>query len=159
MAKSAVNQLQEQIEAIRREAYAAGYAAAMQAIRDFSSRSAAPAPTRARPAAAKAAAPVRAPVPATPPPAPRRGRRPAAAKAPRAAAKRPQRGTNARLIAEVLKAMPAGTARPAEIRKALQSDKGVAMAFTSIRHALGQLASRNEVASPDDGKTWRYTGG
>jgi hypothetical protein len=31
------------------------------------------------------------------------------------------------------------------------------MAFTSIRHALGQLATRNEVAS-DDGKTWRYLG-
>jgi len=32
--------------------------------------------------------------------------------------------------------------RPAEIRKALQ-DNGVAMAFTSIRHALGQLEQRN----------------
>ncbi|MFZ2005275.1 MAG: hypothetical protein WAV02_09330, partial [Stellaceae bacterium] len=74
------------------------------------------------------------------------------------ARKRPQRGSNARLIAEVLKAMPSGTARPAEIRKALQSDKNVAMAFTSIRHALGQLAARNEVAASKDGKTWRYLG-
>jgi uncharacterized protein (DUF4415 family) len=65
-------------------------------------------------------------------------------------------GTNARLIIEVLKAMPAGTARPAEIKKALQDDKGVAMAFTSIRHALGQLATRNEVAASEDGKTWHY---
>jgi hypothetical protein len=32
------------------------------------------------------------------------------------------------------------------------------MAFTSIRHALGQLADRNEVQSLADGKTWRYTG-
>jgi hypothetical protein len=62
------------------------------------------------------------------------------------------------LIAEVLKAMPSRTARPAEIRKALQNDKGVAMAFTSIRHALGQLANRNEVVASVDGKTWRYTG-
>ena len=30
MAKSALTQLQEQIEAVRREAFAAGYAAAMQ---------------------------------------------------------------------------------------------------------------------------------
>jgi hypothetical protein len=71
---------------------------------------------------------------------------------------RPSRGTNARLIVEVLKAMPSGIGRPADIRKALQSDKGVSMAFTSIRHALGQLAARNEVAPDDDGKTWRYVG-
>jgi hypothetical protein len=32
------------------------------------------------------------------------------------------------------------------------------MAFTSIRHALGQLASRNEVEASADGKTWRYLG-
>ena len=38
MARSAVTQLQNQIELIRREAYAAGYAAAMQAIRDFAER-------------------------------------------------------------------------------------------------------------------------
>ena len=160
MAKTALTQLQDQIEAIRREAYAAGYAAAMQAIRDFAGRPAAG--QKAVPAAAPAATPRRGrPAAAKPAPeaksAPRRGRRPAAkATAP---ASRPQRGTNARLIVEVLKAMPAGTARPAEIRKALQDDKGVAMAFTSIRHALGQLATRNEVAASDDGKTWRYLGG
>jgi hypothetical protein len=149
MAKTALTQLQEQVEAIRREAYAAGYAAAMQAIRDFA----------ARPSAPKAVAPRGRPraQPAPEKPVARRGRR-AAAKAP-SARKRPQRGANARLIAEVLKAMPSGTAKPAEIRRALQQDKGVAMAFTSIRHALGQLAGRNEVAASKDGKTWRYLGG
>jgi len=90
-------------------------------------------------------------------PAARRGRRPAANAA--AARKRPQRGSNAQLIAEVLKGMPSGMAKPAEIRKALQQDKGVAMAFTSIRHALGQLATRNEVTASEDGKIWRYLGG
>jgi hypothetical protein len=159
MAKSALTQLQDQIEAISREAYAAGYAAAMQAIRDFAGRPAAgpkagpavapaPAPRRGRPAAVKPAPEAK--------PAPRRGRRVAAKAA--APTSRPQRGTNARLIVEVLKAMPSGTARPAEIKKALQDDKGVAMAFTSIRHALGQLATRNEVTALDDGKTWRYLG-
>jgi hypothetical protein len=151
MARTALNQLQDQIEAIRREAYEAGYAAAMQAIRDFAGR----------PAATATAAPARRPRMAAKPapaakPATRRGRRTAARPAP--VTRRPQRGTNARLIAEVLKGMQSGTARPAEIRKALHSDKGVAMAFTSIRHALGQLAARNEVASNDDGKTWRYLG-
>jgi hypothetical protein len=160
MAKTAMNQLQDQIEAIRREAYEAGYAAAMQAIRDFTGRpaGAAAAPRAAAPRAA-------APRVATPPraaakpaaaekPAPRRRRSPVRA----TASGRPQRGTNARLIVEVLREMPAGTARPADIRKALQSDKGVSMAFTSIRHALGQLAARNEVTASDDGKTWRYVG-
>lgn len=166
MAKTAMTQLQDQIEAIRREAYEAGYTAAMQAIRDFAGRPAAPglapraaprAAPRGRPAA-KAPAPAPAPeTPAAAAPARRRGRRAAARPAP--ATRRPQRGTNARLIVEVLQAMPSGSARPAEIRTALQRDKGVSMAFTSIRHALGQLAARNEVAADDDGKTWRYLGG
>jgi hypothetical protein len=152
MAKTALNQLQDQIEAIRREAqaagYAAGYAAAMQAIRDFTARPAVATPVRrGRPAKAAVAAA----------PAVRRGR-PPAAKPARTTRRRPQRGSNARLIAEVLKALPSSTGRPADIRKALQSDKGVAMAFTSIRHALGQLAARNEVQPSADGKTWRYLG-
>jgi hypothetical protein len=166
MAKTALNQLQDQIEAIRREAYAAGYAAAMEAIRDFAGRPAAAAPAARRGRTPAVARRGRTPAAAAAPkPAPQRGpqrgprrRRAAAAKAPAAGGRRPQRGTNARLIAEVLKAMPSGTARPAEIRTALQRDKGVQMAFTSIRHALGQLAARNEVAASADGKTWRYTG-
>lgn len=153
MAKTAMTLLQEQIEAIRKEAYAAGYAAAMLAIRDFAAR-----PSVAAPPVARRRGPARAAAPEKP--AARRGR-PPAAKPARAAPRRrrPQRGSNARLIAEVLQAMPANTARPAEIRKALQSDKGVAMAFTSIRHALGQMASRREVEALADGKTWRYLGG
>jgi uncharacterized protein (DUF4415 family) len=117
--------IKQSIEELRREAYDAGYAAAMQAISEFT----------ARPAAAVSAKPPR-----------------------RRAPGRPQRGTNARLIVEVLRDMPSGTARAADIRKALQSDKGVSMAFTSIRHALGQLADRHEVAASEDGKRWRYVG-
>jgi len=148
MAKTALTQLQEQVEAIRREAYAAGYAAAMQAIRDFAARPGGAAPAR-RGRPAKAAAPV----------ARRRGRPPGASAKPRRVSRhRPQRGTNARLIAEVLKTMPSGTARPAAIRAALTADKGVTMAYTSIRHSLGQLEARGEVSADADGKTWRYTG-
>jgi hypothetical protein len=44
MARTALTQLQDQIEAIRREAYAAGYAAAMQALREFAARPAGAAP-------------------------------------------------------------------------------------------------------------------
>jgi hypothetical protein len=150
MAKTALTQLQDQIEAIRQEAYDAGFAAAMQAVRDFAAR--------------PAAAPARAPRTAAPPPvkpAARRGRPPKAVAAARpvsGSARRPHRGTNSRLVAEVLKGLPSGTGRPADIRRSLQNDKGVAMAFTSIRHALGQLAQRNEAEASGDGKTWRYTG-
>jgi predicted transcriptional regulator len=77
---------------------------------------------------------------------------------PVSSASRPQRDTNARLIAEVLMEWPSATARPADIRKALKSDKGVSLAFTSIRHGLDQLAKRHEVVASDDGRGWRYIG-
>src|SRR5258708_10047911 len=40
MARTAMTELQQQIEEVRREAFAAGYAAAMQAIQELASRSA-----------------------------------------------------------------------------------------------------------------------
>jgi hypothetical protein len=58
MAKTAMSQLEDQVELIRREAYEAGYAAAMRAIREITSRSA---PAEKRP---------------TPTPPARRGRPP-----------------------------------------------------------------------------------
>lgn len=157
MARTAMTQLQEQVEAVRREAFAAGYAAAMQAIRDFAAKPAtgaepsAPVSRRGRPPAQ----PARSARPA-------RGRRPraaAAAAAPRRArAQRPQRGTNARLVEEVLQSNSPRALHPAEIRSALQRDKGVSMAFTSIRHALGQLEGRHTAEQVADSRTWRYRG-
>jgi len=158
MAKTALTQLQDQIEAVRREAFAAGYAAAMQQVRDFA----------ARPAAAGATTATRAPgrrrsaAPGATPTASRQGRPRAAARtaqrAGRAPRRRLQRGTNARLVEEVLQSNAPRALRPAEIRSALQSDKGVAMAFTSIRHALGQLEDRHTAEQVADSKTWRYRG-
>lgn len=158
MARTALTQLQEQIEAVRREAFAAGYAAAMQAIRDFTTKPA---------SGAEPSAPVsrRGRRPAQPPQVarPGRGRRPRAAAATaaaprRARSQRPQRGTNARLVEEVLQANSPRALHPAEIRTALQRDKGVAMAFTSIRHALGQLEGRHTAEQVADSRTWRYRG-
>ena len=40
MPKSAITDLEQQIEAVRREAFAAGYAAAMEEVRELASRSA-----------------------------------------------------------------------------------------------------------------------
>jgi hypothetical protein len=166
MARTAITELQQQIEAVRREAFAAGYTAAMQAIREPTSRAAPEAGSRAAAtprrrgrgrgrARARQAAPAAAKAPARR----RRARATTAvAKPRRAASRRPQRGTNARMIEEILKAAAPRAVRPAEIRKALQ-DNGVAMAFTSIRHALGQLESRNTAEQVGDSKTWRHRGG
>ncbi|HZT89876.1 MAG TPA: hypothetical protein VFA12_18040 [Stellaceae bacterium] len=159
---TALNQLQDQIEAIRREAYAQGYADAMQAVREYASRPAGGSPTApagrdgrrrgGRPRKAAAEAPAAQP---SPPARTGRGRPARAARS----SGRPQRGTNARLVQEVLQAIAPRAARPTEIRDALKRDKGVSMAFTSIRHALGQLEARHAVEQVADSKTWRATEG
>ena len=151
MAKSAMSQLEQQLEVIRKEAYDAGYAAAMQALREFAGRSpnttAAAVVSRGRKAATKA--------PSTTPAKPKSTTvRKSQSKA---QPTRPQRGSNALLITEVLKGAR-GPTRAADIRKALQRDNGVSIAFTSIRHALGQLAKRGEVKASADHKEWRYVG-
>src|SRR3954452_8641788 len=121
MTGTAASQLQQQIEEVRREAFAAGYSAAMQAIRDVALRStpddgtSAAAPSRRGRGRAKRAAPAAQPT---------RSRRMrtngASAKTRRSAAHRSQRGTNALIIEEILKAMAPSAIRPAEIRKAVQ---------------------------------------
>jgi len=143
-----MSQLEDQIGAIRQEAYAAGYAAAMQAIREFAGGS-----------SGATAAPRKQPSKPTVAAKPRPGR--AVAKASKVSSSpqrtRAQRGANTVLIAEVLKGLPRSS-RAADIRKALQRDKGVSIAFTSIRHALEQLAQRGEVEASADRKTWGYVG-
>lgn len=93
------------------------------------------------------------------PPSPPSRRRSARATAGGATAKleqRPRRGTNARLVEAVLQSIAPRAARPTEIRDALRQEKGIALAFTSIRHALGQLQARCAVEQVAHDKTWRY---
>jgi hypothetical protein len=146
--KTAVSNLQEQIERIRKEAYETGYAAAMRAIQEFAGGSPSTSGRKPTPAvkpqtrrsATKASAP----------------KSMIASKSPsRAKPTRTERGSNAMLIAGVLKET-SGLARAADIRKALQRSKGVAISFPSIRHALDQLAKRGEVEASADHKAWRY---
>lgn len=134
---SAVAQLQDQIETIRREAYDEGYRAAMQVITEF------------------AAGTVK-PTPATASGRPRRQRSPATTAVKRVAAGKSSRGDNARHVAEALTTLPERTGPAAAIRKAL-AGRGISMAYTSIRHALGQLQTRGEASVAEDGKTWSYT--
>jgi hypothetical protein len=155
MAKSAADELQQHIEAVRREAFAAGYAAAMAAIREFANRPASDTkistvPRRNRPNVAAASRSK----------APSRPRQRAAAATTQKTARKPasrlQRGTNAKLVEEVLQANAPRALRPGEIRTALQHDKGVAISFTSVRYALSQLQARASAEQNDDGKSWRY---
>jgi hypothetical protein len=156
MAKSAATQLNEQIEAIRQEAFVAGYSAAMQAIREAASK---PAPGIAVPRAAVPATRRRTPILGAPP-QPARQPRGRPRKGVSATARKPRapRGDSARRIEEMLESIAPRAARPAEIRSTLQSEKGVAIAFTSIRHALGQLEARRVVEQVADTKTWRHLG-
>src|SRR5579864_2329028 len=128
MAKTAMSQLEHQVELIRREAFAAGYAAAMPAVHEIASRQPQPAPRRAQARRARADS--------------------------KPSAKRLERGSNAKFVEEALRARAPQAVRPAEIRAALQRDKGVSLAFTSIRHALGQLEARNAVEQDGNGG-WR----
>ena len=159
MPKAATMELQQQIEQVRREAYVAGYAAAMQVIADGASRPAPKAGTTAAAPRRRARGRVRQAAPAAKPIRPRRARATGAATTTRRSANgRPQRGTNALIIEEILKRMAPSGVRPAEIRKALE-DKGVAISFASIRHALDQLEARNAAEQVGDSRTWRHRGG
>ena len=151
MAKTAATRLQDEVELVRREAFAAGYSAAMKFIREYASRSKADSAMRSRRQRGRVSAA---------PPAPARQRQSRSAARSRkddAPVGRSPRGTNARLIVEVLEVISPGAARPSEIRKALL-DKGIAMAATSIQFALGQLQARRAVEQVADTKTWRYLG-
>src|SRR5437764_7163392 len=129
MANTALSELQQQIDAIRREAFEAGYAAAMKAVREMALQSpprtdgtvAAPSRRgrgRGRGQVASKSASRRR----------RSGRRTAPASRTRSQRRRPERGANARIIGEILQAAAPRALPPAEIRKALQ-EKGVSLAF------------------------------
>ena len=135
MMKAVASELQERIEQIRRQAFAAGYAEAMKAVRVLASR---PARNSA----------------ATKPNGPRRVRATDAAKTTRRSA-RAQRGTNALRVEEVLKAARPRAIRAADIRKALQK-KRITISFPSLRGALRQLEARDAARQVGDSGTWRY---
>jgi hypothetical protein len=130
MTKTAMTRLQHEIDAVRREAFAEGYAAAMRAVSEFASR----------------------PPPEALPQDPVDN----AIRAPAAPPRRLRRGTNATLVASVLQSIAPRAARPTEIRDALRREKGVALAFTSIRHALGQLEARRAAEQVAHSRSWRY---
>ena len=60
------------------------------------------------------------------------------------------------MVEAVLRSIAPRAARPTDIRNALRRERGPVMAFTSIRHALNQLESRQAIERVGDSKTWRY---
>jgi len=153
MAETALKELNEQIKLVRQEAYAAGFTAAMRAVRVFAEK---PAPSEPVPGLSQRA--VRAPQPASAP-SPIRRRAPAIAEVPKehrteAAPRRP-RGANTHMVEQVLQANAPRPLRPVEIRSGIQRDKGISIAFGSIRQALDQLEAR-KVVEQVDAKTWRH---
>lgn len=150
MAKTAVSELQQQIEEVRREAFATGYAVAMQAIRELASRPLAgtATPSRTRRGRAKPGAQSAATTPSR-----RRRARPSdvAARARRPAARRPQRGMNAQSIQEVLRAAAPRALRQAEIRKALQErDRGVIHLIAVRARPVGSASVCRAVGEQQD---------
>src|SRR5712691_964773 len=146
MAKTAMSRLEDQVELIQREAFAAGYAAAMRAVHEIASR---PAPAGNLPtptAPTRRGRPARQPQPAPRKAQPRRARADS-----KPTAKRLERGSNARFVEEPLRARAPLAVRACECSGALQRDKGVSLALTSIRHALGQLEARKAVAQDGNG--------
>jgi hypothetical protein len=154
MTKTALSQLQLQIDAVRREAFAEGYAAAMQRVREFAAAfDPATGAVKIPTAPARRAGFSRRTIVNDAADWP--GNAPLGERSP---ARRLQRGTNAKLIEAVLQSIAPRAARPTEIRNLLRRDQGVALAFTSIRHALGQLQGRHAAERVAQSKTWRYLG-
>jgi hypothetical protein len=149
VAKSAVTELNDQIEAIRQEAYNVGYAAAMRAVAEFSTSGVAKTKTTGKATAAKSTS-------AKPTTAAKGASRQQTRAPAKPAVRHTRRGDNARHITEALMTLPDRTGPAAAIKKALAA-KGHDIPYTSIRHSLGQLQARGEASLAGDGKTWSYT--
>jgi hypothetical protein len=167
MSETALTELQNQIEAIQREAFAEGYAAAMQAVHELSSPSAphknVAAPNsngraedqKRQPDLDKAAIPLRSSNPVRRSTAKRATVRATVTRTRRSQRSRAKRGSNALRIEQILKNTPRAV-RQAEIRNALEK-KGISLSFPSIRYALGQLEARRAAKQVGNSKTWRYS--
>ena len=162
MAKTAVVDLQQQIETVRRDAFAAGYATAMKEIRALTTHATpnGDAAGQSRGERRITRTRQRALTPGL-----LRRRRSAiglagdsAVSARRRSLRRPRRGTNAVLVSEVLKSAAPRALRQAEIRRALQ-DKGKTMSFPSIGYSLRQLVAQNTARQVGQTKTWRHVSG
>lgn len=170
MAEEALTQLQAQIDAIRRQAYAEGYAAAMKKIHEVASQSVRQQSDNAvvpngsgsgeneteRRQPNQAAIPFRTINSVRRSPAKRRAVGRAATDTRGSRGGRAKRGANAQMIQDILKKEAPRAVRQAEIRKALEQ-RGFSLAYPSIGHALGQLKARKAAKQVGKSGTWRYS--
>jgi len=150
MAKSAVTELTDHIDSIRKEAFNDGYAAAMRVVVEFSTSGTTKPKATATKATATKASTAKSTTATTA--ALRPQKRAQAKPVPRQA----RRGDNMRRIAEAMMSLPDHSGPAAVIKKVL-ARKGHDISYTSIRHGLGQLQARGEASVAADGKTWSYT--
>ena len=169
MTETALTELQNQIETIRREAFAEGYAVAMQAVKELTARAApqqsdkaaVPNGSKSSDIAIEQPEPNRAAIPlwtgtqVRRSPAKRRAARSAVTGTRRSHGSRAKRGSNALRIEQILKNTRRAV-RQSDIRKELKK-KGVSVSFPSIRYALGQLEARRAAKQVGNSRTWRYS--
>ena len=176
MAEQALTQLQAQIDAIRRDAFADGYAAAMKKVQELAARTVpqqsdkpaipngaetAESETKQaqrlqKPQPDQAAIPLRTRTAVRRSPAKRRAARSTATDTRRSRRGRAKRGANAQMIQEVLKKAVPRSMRQADIRRALER-RGVSLPYPSIGHALGQLKARKAAKQVGKSGTWLYS--
>jgi hypothetical protein len=65
-------------------------------------------------------------------------------------------GANAELVAKALQHIAPREARPAEIIGVVREMTGKTLAFSSTRHAIQQLAARNEIEQVGKESVWRW---
>jgi hypothetical protein len=67
-------------------------------------------------------------------------------------------GANAKLVAKALQHIAPRGARPAEIIGIVKETTGRTLAFSSARHAIQQLSTRNEIEKVGKDSVWRWRG-
>jgi hypothetical protein len=133
----ALKQLQEQIEAVRIEAYREGYDAAMSSIVEFAQtvRPNHPVPPRHEGTASKLNDNSAMEIETS-------GNRP--------------RGYNRKLVLDILRPITPRSAGPTSLMKLIKQSTGLTLNYSSVRNALRQLEGDNIVEEVDDTKTWRF---
>jgi hypothetical protein len=133
----AMKLLEEAIKIARREAYAEGYAAAIEAMREFVAKASSPSDDISTARSATAQTGIR--------------------RAPSGEGDYTpvERGANAMLVESALRTVSPRAIGPTEIQHIVARDAGKKIAYSSVRHALDQLKAR-DAAREISAKRWRY---
>jgi len=137
MAADAQKDLEKYVAAIRREAFDAGYEAAMREIRELASTKAVSVSSRHRQLGDT------------------RLLRPAQVDADTYVPKVP-RGTARKLVHDAYQAAAPRAVGPTELQVLIKREHGVLVPFTSLRRAIDHWEDEKVIEQVGDTKTWRY---